>query len=548
MCLRKKILVSIFITLSISGYTQNWHSKLYPENWQPGFADQDGNFLHDFSYAGYRSGLAQLPVIKKNVVDITKPPYSADNKGIKDATDVIQNAIDKVGKSGGGVVFFPAGEYRISVPENRQYGIRINYSNVILRGEGVDKTFLKSVSNYLRDKVVVSFCDENGNWEKMSESPVSLAQDLMKPTNFIPVDDVSAFKIGDKVLINSDVTDEFAAEHGSLNFWKGIRGPGFSRQIISIDTKTRLIEVDSPTRYYLKLRDNARVYKLNPQLSESGIEYLSIGNVDNTKEGMGEGDFNVAGTAAYEVHNSHLIEFRYAENCWIKSVSTYRPVENTTNTHILSNCLLVKNSRFVTVEDCDFRNTLYNGEGGNGYLYCLMSNDCLIKNCYAENARHNYDFKMMESNGNVILNCKSKNPRFPSDFHMMLSMANLFDGFISDGDFIDASFRPYGTPGKVHMHSTTQSVIWNTIGLEMFKNQNLLIDSRQFGKGYVIGTSGKVINVRTTPVAGLRNNISFDSAPEDYVEGVGKGETLVPKSLYLDQLERRKARMKNKRK
>jgi hypothetical protein len=184
-------------------------------------------------------------------------------------------------------------------------------------------------------------------------------------------------------------------------------------------------------------------------------------------------------------------------------------------------------------------------------MYTIEGNDCLLDQCYAEDGRHNFDFKEMSSSGNVLLNCTSRNPRYASDFHMWLSMANLIDGFVSDGDYLDASFRPYGSKGLRHMYTTTESVFWNTKGLKPHKFK-YLIDSRQLGWGYVIGTSGTTYQVKTKPVAGRIDNLAngyyenqeFDTAPEDFVEGEGMGASLIPQSLYLDQLEKRKERIR----
>ena len=542
--LKLKLILFLFIT-TLTTYSQTWRSSLYPDSWKPGYTDNEGRFLHDFSYAGYHSGLEDIPEKKENLVDVTKAPFNADKNGKYDATEAIQKAIDTVGAKGGGVVFLPKGEYKISVPNEKKFALTIRYNNTVLRGEGETKTFLKCVTTNLRSKSIINLCSTSGGWNKPEGKAVSLSTDLNQPTKSIPVEDVSQFKVGDHIFITCNVTDAFATDHGCLNYWKGFTGPSFCRQIIGIDLKNNCLQIDTPTRYYLKVRDLARVYKIYPQLSECGLEKFSIGNFQNPNSGWDDSDFAIAGTGAYEVHGSQVIEFKNAENCWIKSVSTYRPTENDKDVHILSNCLILNNSRFVTVENCNFQKSQYKGEGGNGYLYCLVSNDCLIKNSYAENGRHNFDFKMMESNGNVILNCKSKSPCLGSDFHMQLSMANLFDGFVADGDYIDASFRPYGTFGKMHMYSTTQSVMWNTIGLKSYNNSDkILIDSRQFGQGYVIGTSGNVTKVVTTPVAGIVKNISFNTGNEDYVEGIGRGESLLPKSLYLDQLQKRKISLK----
>ncbi|HEY9249688.1 MAG TPA: hypothetical protein VIO38_11170, partial [Rariglobus sp.] len=53
-----------------------------------------------------------------------------------------------------------------------------------------------------------------------------------------------------------------------------------------------------------------------------------------------------------------------------------------------------------------------------------------------------------------------------------------------------------------------------------------LVYSHQFGDGYVIGTRGPAHDV--------------DSS--DFVEGAGAGDSLRPRSLYVDQLDRRLGR------
>ena len=41
---------------SAGGPATSWRSALYPEGWDPSFTDENGLFLHDFSYAGYHLG------------------------------------------------------------------------------------------------------------------------------------------------------------------------------------------------------------------------------------------------------------------------------------------------------------------------------------------------------------------------------------------------------------------------------------------------------------------------------------------------------------
>jgi hypothetical protein len=122
---------------------------------------------------------------------------------------------------------------------------------------------------------------------------------------------------------------------------------------------------------------------------------------------------------------------------------------------------------------------------------------------------------------------------------MYLSMANLFDRCIVDGDYLESAFRPWGG-NAIHGYTSTQSVFYNTTGEAYHPQKDYIIDSRQYKWGYVIGTSGPAYRVAFDPVNGTTNGYSFDTAPRDLVEGVAEGDGLIPQSLYLDQLERRR--------
>jgi len=212
-----------------------------------------------------------------------------------------------------------------------------------------------------------------------------------------------------------------------------------------------------------------------------------------------------------------------AENCWIKGVNSYAPPGNDPTIHLVSSGIGLRRSRFVTVENCSMGFSQYKGGGGNGYLYTHNGQENLIINCRAEAGRHNYDFGTMACSGNVISHCFAKDGSHGSDFHMFLSMSNLLDQMTCDGDFLEARyFRPWGG-NPVHGVTTTQSVFWNSKGLKYSKERQAVVWSQQVGNGYVIGTSGPCDRV--------------DS--DDFVEGVGQGDSLVPASLYQDQLQRR---------
>lgn len=518
----------------------SWRSSLYPENWKPGYADSVGRFFHDFSYAGYHQGEKTIPNVNINIVNVTQPPYNADNTGQFDVTSIIQQALDSVGKAGGGVVYLPEGTYKVN-PGKRDYGLRIAYDSTVLRGAGPGKTFIYNNATYMRFKSLILIQGQDCEWGTTTGFESKIRHDLLHPVGILPMESVDGFQAGDAVIVRTDGTDEFIAEHIMAGIWTSWAARVmFMRTIDSVDRVNNLLYIDSPTRYFMKTRDNARVYHAKHHLAECGVENMSIGNLENPKSGWDEETYQTSGTGAYEVHFSHVIELRNCENSWVKNVHTFKPSQNETDVHVLSNCLILNQCRNITVNSCFFEKPQYEGGGGNGYMYTLQSNDCLIKNSGANHSRHNFDFKMPHSNGNVLFNCLGENSKYSSDFHMYLSMSNLIDNFTVNGDYLESVFRPYGG-NVIHGYSSTQSVFYNTYGQKYHEAawRDYIIESRQFGWGYVIGTSGPASNIRLDPVEGQANGYAFDTSPRDFAEGIGQGEGLVPWSLYLDQFNKR---------
>jgi len=113
--------IPVLVIISLTIYSQaatTWQSSLYPNSWAPGYKNASGQFLQDFSYAGYKSGTANPPANPgTKFVNVTQAPYNANKTGTVDATTAIQAAIDYVGTNGGGVVYLPAGTYRVK-PQN----------------------------------------------------------------------------------------------------------------------------------------------------------------------------------------------------------------------------------------------------------------------------------------------------------------------------------------------------------------------------------------------------------------------------------------------
>ena len=537
---RLSVSVLLLSLLAIPLPAATWRSALYPENWKPGFTDAQGRFLHDFSYAGYHAGERPLPMGTANVIDVTKPPYNADPHGKADATAAIQSALDAAAGAGGGVVYLPVGTYLVSPKDKATFALQLAGDQVVLRGAGADRTFIYCDSLEMRAKTVILVKPQTPIWWESDGYPkVPLVQDLLKPTSVIPVADAGVFKKGDLILVRSDITQRFIDELGMTGVWKtGGKYPAgliYCRRVTAVDAVAKTIGVDVPLRGFLRVADNARIMmpKAGRLLSESGLEDFSVGMKQHPGGRLDEDYENklTEVTAGYAMHRATAITLDSVENCWIRGVNSYRPVDNADNTHIQSHGIRLFRSRHVTVEDCKWRYPQYRGEGGNGYLFTLYGNDCLIKNCEGQGARHNFSFGEMSASGNVLLNFSARDGRLPSDFHMFFSLANLIDNAVCDGDIVQGILR-----GSGHGQTTTQSVFWNTEGRRyqadyvyrgiLNKGHEFLVESHQWGDGYVIGTRGPASVVKS----------------DDFVEGEGQGDTLVPKSLYEDQLARRLGR------
>ena len=504
----------------------HWRSRLYPEDWTA-----ESSLFTDFSYAGYRFG-EEPPTVSGMMVNVTESPYLADPEGITDATQAIQSAINDVGSSGGGIVFLPAGTYLLSIPEGAEQALLISDDNVVLRGAGRDQSFLLGTSQSMRSKRLIYVRPSGGaSWTSTSATTGGqMTIDGVKGEARVTVTDATVFQEEEWVIVRQDITEEWIAEHGMSGEWTtDLRALPYLRQIEAIDGNQ--IQLDIPLRSHLRIRDGARLDHAPAHLQEVGLEDFSVGMVEHSGSGWADSDYNVVGTAAYDVHASRAITFYRVVHGWINRVGSYRPDGNSA-AHVLSDGIQLYQSRNVTVSDCQMSYPQYDGGGGNGYGFIMRGSDNLLRNSVAVGSRHTISFKSLYTTGNVVSGFSSANPRYALDFHMHLSAANLLERVTLERDYIDATYRPYGT--VTHGFTTTDSVFWNITGTEYHGSVDFLVDSRQYGWGAVVGTGGIANRIQTTPLIDV-----LDTSPEDHSEGAGKGGTLWPESLYLDQRSRR---------
>ena len=524
---------------------ETWRSSLYPPDWTPplGLSFAKDKLIQDFSYAGYRRGEAPIPEPNGNILNAVSQ-YGADPSGKSDSTAAIQKALDAAGKAGGGVVLLPTGTFRISLPRpDSKSVLRISSNNTILRGSGEGKTFLLNHSTVMRSSSII-LVRGNDRTAPLLTSP--LTKDVLTPVHRLHVANASHFKVGDLVGVRWNFTDAWIAEHGQSQVWQeGAEAPApamYQREVMAVNASEGWIETDIPARYYHLIRDKARVEKYNSRIQESGIENLSIGNVQHPGKGWQSKDYEVPGTGGHDVHASWVINFSRARNCWVRNVHSYQAVGNSSTCHLLSNGIQIGVSSNVTLLNCSMKRPQYGGGGGNGYMFRLTNgNDCLVENCLADFSRHGFVNSHAGSSGNVFHKCVDRNTRSStgdtgyvqtdgdgSDNHMHFSHSSLWDQCHAHESWWEAVHRGWNYQALASAHC----VYWNTSGSGSAKiNGGKIVRSGQARYGYVIGTHGEQ--------HGIELRKSGNSLPLDVAEGEGKGRSLSPSSLYQDQLSRR---------
>ena len=158
-------------------------------------ADSLGNRIPDFSYCGYMASEEGIPTVPVKIVI----PVS---KG--DATHRIQSALDYVAslpadeKGFRGAVLLQKGTYTVSGQ------LRITSSGVVLRGSGMAKGGTVLIGAGKDREALIRVFGKN---DKLTGAETKLA-DAYVPVNAttFSVNDVSAFKVGDNILIHRPST------------------------------------------------------------------------------------------------------------------------------------------------------------------------------------------------------------------------------------------------------------------------------------------------------------------------------------------------------
>ncbi|WP_421944100.1 DUF6298 domain-containing protein [Pedobacter sp.] len=400
-------------------------------------ADEQGNRIPDFSYAGYMAGEKAIPnATIKVVVPVSKG----------DATLRIQSAINYVsklpiGKDGlRGAILLEKGIYEVAGT------LKISASGVVLRGSGTNENGTKIFATGLDRIGVVRIL---GKSNKVEESPIVIT-DTYVPVNStkITLSNASGFKVGDKIIIHRPSTKEWietlkTAEFGggeSALGWKpGIRDIHWDRKITAINGST--ITFDAPITTALDVKFGGATvskYHWDGRISQSGVENLKLES-DYHKENIKD-----------EYHRWNAISLENVEDAWVRQVVFGHFAGSAVN--------VLETAKRITVEDCKSLAPVSEIGGERRNTFYTTGQQTLFQRLYSEYGYHDFAVGFCAPGPNVFVQCQSYLPFNFSGTIDSWASGVLFDIVNIDGQAL--SYLNRGQDGQGAGWSAANSVFW----------------------------------------------------------------------------------------
>ena len=473
---------------------QTWQSKFVKLNKAGNLTyvpDAKGDIIPDFSRVGYHQGDKAIPQVK-----VVK---ELSSNGINDQQQ-IQGAINELAKmplnkdSIRGAILLKKGTYEIPGT------INITTSGIVLRGEG-NGTKLIATGTGQRKLISV-----NGTG-KPKEVPQTRTKiiDAYVPvgTKFFEVANAAQFKVGDDIVVFRPGTtkwiedlkmNQIEAREGTVQWKAEDYDLHFERKITAI--KGNQIFIDNPVVMAMETQyGGGEIYRytFDGRISEIGIENMLL-------ESAYQSDTD-------ENHGWDAVWLNRVENAW---------VSNVTSKYFGFSCVnLATYAKQVTVNNCISLAPKSKIEGGRRYSFNNDGQLNLVKDCSADEGRHDYVTGAKVSGPNVFYNCKSTNAKADIGPHHRWAVGTLYDNITTDGDI---NVQDRGNWGTGHGWAGVTQVLWNCEARKITL-QNPYVS----GNNYAIGIKAEKSEGR------------LKDRPDGIWEGLNGKGIIVP-SLYVKQL------------
>ncbi|CAN5318648.1 hypothetical protein BH09VER1_BH09VER1_37040 [soil metagenome] len=423
--------------LASAGLAHGETSKLFGKDGE--LWDRAGR-LTDFSYAGYHSGEAPLPrpPVKANVKD-----FGAKGDGVTDDTEAFRQAIEK---TDAGAILIPAGKYVLKDI------LEIRKPNIVLRGEGPDKTTLffplgleqvRPSASATTTGLPTSAYSWSGGflWIKGEQKGAwlgNVAVPAARGTHVIELDRAPKVSVGDKIEITQeDAGDGSLSQHlyqGQSDSTSAIKftRTRFVSRVEKIDgTK---ITLERALRTEVNPQWKAVVKTFAPSVSEVGIEDLCF-------------EFaNVPYRGHFKEDGFNPIAVTGAADCWVRHIR----ILNADSGPFLNG------SSFVTLDGLVFESSRQPTSGGEtGHHGVTLGEDNLLTN-FDFRCKFIHDISVEGTAGSVA--SKGRGVDLCFDHHKRFPHANLF----TEID-LGAGTRPYHCGGGDNLgrNSAAWTTFWN---------------------------------------------------------------------------------------
>jgi F5/8 type C domain/Bacterial Ig-like domain (group 2) len=473
--------------------------------------DYKGNRIIDFSSSGYGGGGVRLPDVQARVA--VEPGDGDDSARIQAAIDEV-SALPQNAEGIRGAVLLKRGRFEVGTT------LQIRASGVVLRGEGQDAsgTVLFATGTTRRDVLFAG--GTAGRVLLGAGTPIA---DLYAPSgaHSVHVQDASAFRVGDRVVVRRNGNDRWIHYIGMDQIAERPGGaPGetsqwspfaldFDRIITAIDGN--VVTFDAPLANSVERRwGGGAVIKYDDpdRIEQVGIENLRV-----------EVQFDPTVTATrggqtYFADENHAVRFAVLDNvknAWVRDVTTLHLEHSLVN--------VLRNAKWVTVQDSAAVDMVSLIDGGRRYNFALAGQLTLVQRCHAETARHAFVVDSRVPGPNAFVDCDSVNEFATSEPHHRWSVGGVFDNARSDIAIQDRAWL-----GSGHGWAGANYVAWNTEG-------DLVAQQPPTAQNYAIGHVGRKVNP-FVPNADDRR-----PRQDGYWEQFGAHVS--PRSMYLQQLQDR---------
>jgi hypothetical protein len=542
----RNLLVSILFTTTLPIMAGSGGEN-FSAAWQEFVNHSADNVLLDFSFAGYMHGEeapADVSTLGYELYDVTKYGLKGDdNLSDRAAFEQLVGIINEKARKNGGcanaIIYFPAGKYILHTAADNitdkngkpvSKAINIIAGNLIIKGDGRDKTQIimqdpnlpNDASKLYSSPVMISI---RNNGEKDIPVFADVTADAPKGAFEVEVSDTQNFKPGDWVMLylkNNDpeLVNKELLGHRLFPNMTNLRDQGVQvidyHQVVTVGNGK--VTFKEPLMHEVESKYGWAVLRYK--------HYENVGVEDLTFVGNAKSDFKHHGSWQDDGAYKPLDMVRMV-NSWVRRVE-FRSVSEALTFSMCANCsaydVIITGNRghsavraqqssrvFIGKVD-DFSDGLYNdtrsawAKNAGQYHACGVSKQSI--GCVVWNARWGVD------------GC--------FEAHATQPRATLID--VCTGGLMQ--FRCGGDENQLPNH-LDDLTLWN------FYVTNTSSTTQQMLPYQWWDNTNKWIKVLPPTIVGIHGDIDIPFADGQTKRDESHGKSVLPRSLYAEQLERR---------